>query len=115
MSWISMSEFESRGRPQQVGATSVASTLVLLPPSASTALCDFVDLHTPGYTAAVPVLVHVTERTDGRWSCAYGRVVSLHDGLPVAIAHVREITRMVRPADVLIHGKNGQVDNIAAI
>jgi len=50
-----------------------------------------------------------------RWSCAYGRVVSLHDGLPVAIAHVREITRMVRPADVLIHWKNGQVDNIAAI
>ena len=88
---------------------------MLLPLSASTALYDLVDLRTAGYTATRPVQVHVTERTDGRWSCAYGRVLSLHDGLPEAIAHVREITRTVRPADVLIHWTNGQVNNIGAI
>jgi hypothetical protein len=76
-----------------------------------------IDLHTAGYKMVVPVpeQVHVTERTDGRWSCAYGRVVSLHDRLPVAIGHVREITRTMRPADVHIHWKNGQVDNIGAL
>jgi hypothetical protein len=74
---------------------------------------DVVDLRTAGYTAAMQV--HVTERTDGRWSCAYDRAFSLHHELPQVIAHIRAITRTVRSADVVIHWKNGQVDNIGAI
>ena len=74
-----------------------------------------VRVRAPGYEATVPVQVHVTERTDGRGSCACGQVVSVHDRLPEAIAHVREMTRTVGPAELLIRWKDGQVDNIGAI
>ena len=73
---------------------------------------DLVNLRSAGYPTTVEV--HVTERTDGRWSCATDRLITLHDRLPEVIAHIRASTRTLG-ADVLIRWINGDVDNIGPI
>lgn len=70
----------------------------------------------PEYAAAVPWRLHLVEQVDGRWRCVHDRAVAdLHDRLPEAIAHVRETAKTLRPADVIIHWADGQIDNIGPI
>jgi hypothetical protein len=52
-----------------------------------------------GSGTSVPWQLHAVELVDGRWHCAHGlTLVDRHDKLPDAIAHLREVAKIVRPA-----------------
>jgi hypothetical protein len=52
------------------------------------------------------------EQADGRWACSHGRVVfDRHD----ALDHLRDLAAVMSPAELFVHGRDGDVKNIGSV
>ena len=56
------------------------------------------------------------EQADGRWACSHGRVVfDRHDELSDALDHLRDLAAVMSPAELFVHGRDGDVKNIGSV
>jgi len=53
------------------------------------------------------------EQADGGWACSHGlSVLDLHDDLPEALAHLHKIAEAMRPVELVVHWRDGAVNNL---
>jgi len=69
-----------------------------------------------GDARAVAWFLRAIEQADGRWACSHGRVVfDRHDELSDALDHLRDLAAVMSPAELFVHGRDGDVKNIGSV
>ena len=69
-----------------------------------------------GDARAVAWFLRAIEQADGRWVCSHGRVVfDRHDELSDALDHLRDLAAVMSPAELFVHGRDGDVKNIGSV
>jgi len=69
-----------------------------------------------GDARAVAWFLRAIEQADGRWACSHGRVVfDRHDELSDALDHLRDLAAVMSPAELFVHGRDGDVKNVGSV